>query len=287
MQKNEIYVPLITPFNADGSVAYDKIGNAVEFVLKDGADGIYATGSSGECFILSAEERKKCLSAIIEAAGSAPVIAHVGNIGTEVTLDLLKHAERAGASYAASVPPFYFGFTFAEVKRYFSDLADSTALPFMIYNLTGIARAFSAEELLELLDHKNIYAIKYTDKNYYVLERLKNSTDKLIYSGADECFLPALTAGAHGAIGTTFNFMVDKYITIKKLFNEGKIKEAMAVQTSANNVTKLLVDGNGYAVTKYIMQLKGLDIEPNVRKPFLPLTLERKKIIEKIVEENL
>jgi dihydrodipicolinate synthase/N-acetylneuraminate lyase len=72
-------------------------------VLDDGADGIYATGSSAETFLLSTEEQKKSIEVIVKAANGAEVIAHVGSVGTKNAIDLAKHAEKVGANGIASV----------------------------------------------------------------------------------------------------------------------------------------------------------------------------------------
>ena len=110
--KNKFLVPIVTPFKANETVDYEALKTLTKKLLNDGADGIYASGSSAECFLLSEEERRKTLEAVIEAADGAYVVAHVGNIGTKNSVALARHAKAAGADAIASVPPFYFNFPF-------------------------------------------------------------------------------------------------------------------------------------------------------------------------------
>ena len=88
------------------------------------------------------------------------------------------------------------------------------------------------------------------------MERVKKLSGKFVYSGKDECFLSALAAGADGAIGTTFNFMVDKYIRIKKAFDNNDVKLAQKIQESANIITKAVLDtGSLFSACKYLIEL--------------------------------
>lgn len=73
--------------------------------------------------MLSTEERKRCLEVIIGNANGAEVIAHVGSPSTKESLDLAIHAERAGATMLSAVAPYYFGYTFEQVKEYFYKIA--------------------------------------------------------------------------------------------------------------------------------------------------------------------
>lgn len=275
--KNNILVPIVTPFKNENEIDYDSLQQLVKKVLNEGADGIYACGSSAECFSLREEERKKSLEAIIEAAEAAFVVAHIGAPGTSLALDFARHAEKVGANAISSVPPFYFTFSFKEIKQYYRDLIDNVDLPLMLYNIpqtTG--RRFTADQFEELLSDDRIPYLKFTDTDFYSLEQIKSHTGKTIYSGKDENFLSALSAGADGAIGTTFNFMVDKHIKILKLFNENKMAEALKIQHSANEVIKVVCDCGLLESTKYLTSLKGINIG-HARKPFSYLTDEQKR----------
>ena len=284
--ENRFLVPVFTPINDDESINYDALQKHVESVIKQGADGIYAGGSSAECWMLTTEQRKKTLEAVIEAANGAFVIAQIGDVGLGLALDLARHAEKAGADMISSVPPFYYGFTFNDCKSYFHALANATSLSMMIYNIPGCTgKLFSADQLTELMADPKIPCMKFTDTDYFCLERLKEKSGKFLYSGSDERFISALAAGADGAIGTTFNFQVGKYLDIWTKFKAGDTEGALKVQKSANRVTEAVIQNGTIAASKFVTSLKGIPMG-NAFKPFAELNQDQKKLLTKIAEEE-
>lgn len=283
--KHKFLVPIITPFNADETVNYDALGKLTKKLLADGADGIYASGSSAECFALSEEERKKTLETVIKAADGAFVMAHVGCIGTRNAMELARHAKTAGADAIASVPPFYFAYPFDGIVGYYSDLA-SVGLPVTVYSMPSATRKLTIPEYRKLMEIKGVDSIKFTDSDYFVMEQIIADTGAEVYSGKDECFLSAISMGAKGAIGTTFNFMLEKYLNIYKLYGEGNMAQALEVQTAANAVTACALE-NLMSATKYLIKLKyGIECGSG-RKPFLPLSADHKKKLDDIAAKYL
>lgn len=281
-------IPIITPFHADGSVDCAGLADVVKRQMNRGARGFYVGGSSGECFLLSQDERKLVLETVLRAAeGRAYVVAHVGATGTDLAIDLARHAEQAGADALASVPPFYYLHAYENVERYYFDLAEATELSLIVYNVSLARFNFTIEQFKRLLAHDKIVALKYTDKDYYTMERVKKETNKIIYSGCDEMFLSALAAGADGAIGSTFNVMFDKYLAIYDSFRRGDVVTAQKIQQSANNVTQALIDcGSLMAGLKHILRLQGAAVEPISRRPFKTLLDGEMKTLEAVCREN-
>ena len=249
--KNKFLVPIVTPFKANETVDYEALKTLTKKLLNDGADGIYASGSSAECFLLSEEERRKTLEAVIEAADAI-----------------------------ASVPPFYFNFPFEGILDYYRRLAE-TGLPVIVYSLPSATRKLTIDEYRRLLSLSGVIGLKFTDSDYFTMERIITETGADVYSGKDECFLSALAAGAKGAIGTTFNFMLDKYLEIYRLFKAGKTAEALEIQSSANAATECVLE-NIMPATKYLIKLRyGIDCG-NARRPFLPLSEAHKRKLDEI-----
>lgn len=284
--KTGIYVPLVTPFDQNGKVDYDVLAKATKFVLAKGADGIYACGGTSEFCLLTTEERKRCLEVIIANAGGKEVIAHVGSQSTAESVELARHAASAGANMLSAVAPYYFGYTFAQIKEYFHKIAHATDLELMIYNAAQ-ARSYSLDEMKELLEDDKITAVKYTGQNFYFLERLVEAyPDKKFYTGCDEAFLAGAAVGSHGAIGTTYNYYADKYIEARQLFLQGKNAQALEIIHKLNSITECIISTTSImAATKYIMSLQGLDILPVSREPFSPLTQEHEQQLRAVYEK--
>lgn len=287
-KKADILVPLFTTFNKDGSIDYDTFAKIERYVLDKGADGVYVGGSSAECFSLTQEERKKVLELAVKVADGKQVVAHVGAIGTGIACDLAAHAKKAGADAIASVPPFYHGFQPGEIKGYYTAIADASDLPVIIYNVPGTTGVgLSLAQFKDILSDDRVIAVKYTDVNYYTLDRIKKHTGAFIYSGADECFAYALMAGADGGIGTSMNYCTEKFIAIKEAFDKGDIATAQSEQRKINNCVQAIIETRGLPAMKYMTTVAtGIDVGC-CRKPFRELTQDEKKLLEKTAEENL
>lgn len=287
-KKADILVPLFTTFNKDGSIDYDTFAKIERYVLDKGADGVYVGGSSAECFSLTQEERKKVLELAVKVADGKQVVAHVGAIGTGIACDLAAHAKKAGADAIASVPPFYHGFQPGEIKGYYTAIADASDLPVIIYNVPGTTGVgLSLAQFKDILSDDRVVAVKYTDVNYYTLDRIKKHTGAFIYSGADECFAYALMAGADGGIGTSMNYCTEKFIAIKEAFDKGDIATAQSEQRKINNCVQAIIETRGLPAMKYMTTVAtGIDVGC-CRKPFRELTADEKKLLEKTAAENL
>ncbi len=285
--KTNIYVPLITPFNADFSVDYEGLARATKHVLNKGVDGIYAIGGSSEFTLLTTEEKKKCLETIVKASDGAEVIAHVGSTSTLESLELARFAEKVGASQLSAVAPFYYGYSFSSVKEYFRAIAHETKLPLIIYNAAQ-GRSYTIEEMSELLQDDKICGMKYTSTDFFVLERLiKAFPKKKFYTGSDENFVAGQSIGAQGAIGTTYNYYAEKYVEMKKFMQANDVQSALKIQKQVNDLTELFYKTrSSLALTKYVMMLDGLDILPISRPPFLPLEEEIKAEAKRRYENN-
>ena len=66
---------LVTPFGADGKVALDVVERLVDLFAKQGMDGLYVTGSTGQWPLLTVEERQAIVERCVKAsAGRIPIM---------------------------------------------------------------------------------------------------------------------------------------------------------------------------------------------------------------------
>lgn len=283
-----VFPALLTPFDTTGAVNYDALRALVRFNLQKGVSGFYVCGSTSEAFLLTNEERKKILeTAREETAGRAAVIAHVGCIGQDMAVDLARYAKAVGADAISSVPPFYYGFSFAEIKDYYFALADE-GLPVFIYNFTAADGAkLTTDNFTEFLSDPRFIGVKHTSSDFFMLERLKAfRPDAVIFNGYDEMFLSGLAAGADGGIGSTYNFMAEKYIAIEKAFRAGDMAAARAEQNRANNIIAALLKFGVIPGCKVLCRHIGLDLG-ECRRPFRRLTEEQERELIETYEENV
>ena len=283
-----IYPALLTPFDGAGKLNEASLRALTSSLIDRGVDGFYVGGSTAETFLLTLEERKRILEIVVkESADKVRIIAHIGAIGTDFSIELGKHAAKVGADAISSVPPFYYKFSADEIVAYYTDIADAVDLPLIPYNIPSLSGVTLSGPLMKRLrSHKRIVGIKFTSNDLFQLERMKKDDPELIvYNGFDEIFLAGLSMGADGAIGSTFNFMPEKFLGIRDRFRSGDLAGARVLQAEANEVIQVLIDtGKLLNAQKYLVGLQGISLG-ECRKPFAPLTAEDRKNLDRVFEK--
>ena len=174
---NGVMPAMITSFNKDESINKEGLRNIVNHSINEKVNGLYVTGSTGETFLMSPEEKKKVIDIIVEEVnGRVPVIAHIGSIGTKITTDLAEYATKAGVDGLSALPPFYYNFTNEEIFNYYSDIAKSSDLPIIIYNIER-ANLMDIDTLKKLAAIENIKGVKYTAATHFNFEVIKKEFD--------------------------------------------------------------------------------------------------------------
>lgn len=277
-----IYTALLTPFTKDFKVNEKELVRLVRHNLSLGADGFYVCGSTAEALMLSAEERMEIMSIVKENAGNAKLIAHVGSINERDAHKLAAYAKELSYDLISSVAPFYYKFSFAEIKDYYIRLAESSGMKMLVYHFPAFSGvSMGSDEMASFLGDDRFAGIKFTSNDFFTLEQCKSRfPGKLVFNGYDEMLLSGLAMGADGGIGSTYNFMADKFVLIRKLFAEGRMEEARAVQMEANRIITILCKIGVMQAEKEIMNQLGFNFG-GCLPPFLDANEEQKALIAK------
>ncbi|MDD4024455.1 MAG: dihydrodipicolinate synthase family protein [Kiritimatiellae bacterium] len=270
------YSALFTPYTKDNRINTEMIGRLVEHQLAGGLRGFFVGGTTGESMLLTLDERKLVLETVVAAnRGRGKVIAHVGAVRTEDSVDLARHAADCGADWVASVPPVYFAQTFEGTLYHYSQIAGASDLPFMVY---AFRTTVDPERDARLFEIKNLKGMKFTNSNYYSIQQLRRRLDKpaLFLSGMDELLVCALSMGVfHGGIGTTYNMLPRHFAEICRLVLEcGDVAAARPLQHEANALIALALKYGNMSYSKAIMRFMGLDCG-YCRAPFPPVSEEQ------------
>lgn len=283
-----IYPALLTPFTADGTVNEEALRRLIRLNLDKGVQGFYATGSTAEAFMLSVDERKRILEIVLdEVRGQAKVIAQVGTISQAQAVDMARHAQKAGADMISSIPPFYYGFSFSQIKSYYMALADSVDLPVLIYHFPASSGVqMTVDNVDEFLQDSRFAGIKYTSSDFFMMQQLRQRhPEALILNGYDELFLCGLAMGADGGVGSTYNFMAEKFIALMRLFHEGKIEEAQKVQAQANKIIIELIRVGVMPGEKAALDAMGISMG-DCLKPLPTVSADNRASLIRIMREN-
>ena len=283
-----IFTALLTPFDKSGKINARELERLVKFNTEMGVRGFYVGGSTAEAFLLSKDEKKEIMDVVRGAAGGSTLIAHIGSLNEGEAVELARHAAELGFDAISSVTPFYYKFTFPEIRGYYERLADSSGLPMLVYHFPAFSGVtMGVMEMSAFLSDKRFLGIKYTSGDFFTLERCKAAfPDKVIYNGFDEMLLSGLSMGADGAIGSTYNFMADKFVKIHKLFLEGKTDEARKLQNEANSIISILCKIGVMQAEKEVLCQLGFDFG-TCRHPFLPPKDEERELIAKEIIPRL
>ena len=289
-QKLKGIIPaLLTPFGTDGTVNTDALAQLIDWNIGKGVNGFYVGGSTAEAFLLTEQERSLVYEVAAKTVnGRVPLIAHIGCISTDQAIRYAKAAEKLGYTAISAIAPFYYKFTFEQIRRYYFDIVSAVDLPMIIYNFPNFSGVnLSVEQVAEFFADDRFIGIKHTSNDLFSLEQFKSQfPDRLVFNGFDEMLLSGLVMGADGGIGSTYNFMAEKYVQLYRLRQEGRINEAYAIQQACNRIIKALCRVGVMEGEKEVLCQLGFDFGC-ARPPFSRLTEEQKAFLRREVTERL
>ena len=282
-----------TPFYENGEVNYEPIPAYAAMLQKNGMQGVFINGSSGEGYMLTDEERMKLAETWVAAAPEGfKVIVHVGSCCVKASRKLAEHAQKIGAwGVATMAPPFPKIGRIEELVKYIEEIAcGAPNLPFYYYHIPAFNGAFlPMVKLLEAVDGRvpNFAGIKYTYESIYEYNQCrmyKNGKFDMLH-GQDETILPSLAmGGAQGGIGGTTNYNGKELAGIIDAWKAGDLELARERQNFSQEVINVICRYRGNIVGgKRIMKLIGLDLGKN-RTPFQNMTDEEEAAMKAELE---
>ena len=286
-QLKGLYAALLVPFDENGQVKEEGLKQIAKNAIEvEQLDGLYVNGSSGENFLISKEQKKQIFKVVKEAVGNdVKLIAQVGLLDLNEAIELGKYATDLGYDALSAVTPFYYPFSFEEIKQYYFDIIEATQNKMIIYaipDLTGVN--ISINQFKELFNNEKIVGVKYTAPNFFLLERIRKAfPDKLILSGFDEMLVQAVISGVDGAIGSTYNVNGRRARQIYELAREGKVEEAYKIQHDTNNIIETVLSMGIYPTLKEILKTRGID-GGVPKRPFSPFNEANRKELNQLIE---
>ena len=224
---------IITPLNEKG-IDYELFAKLIEWQIAEGIDGLVVCGTTGEGATLTDEEHKSAIEFMVkQVAGRVPVIAGTGSNDTAYAVELTKHAGQMGVDGVLTVTPYYNKATQKGLIKSFTQIADASSVPVILYNVpsrTGVNIA--PKTVLELSKHPNINAIKEASGDISQIAEIAHLCgDNInIYSGNDDQVVPILSLGGKGCISVLSNLLPKETSEMCRLFREGDVKAAARLQ---------------------------------------------------------
>ncbi|MBI4247749.1 MAG: 4-hydroxy-tetrahydrodipicolinate synthase [Candidatus Rokubacteria bacterium] len=263
-------VALVTPFK-NGRVDEAKVRELVEFHVKHGTDGIVPCGTTGESPTLSHDEHKRVVELVIEAAaGRVAVMAGTGSNSTAEAIDLTRHAERAGATGALVVNPYYNKPTQEGLFRHFRAVAESVTIPIFVYNIQGRTAVNVETETLARLarDVKNVAGFKEASGSLDQMSQVIAACgpDFIVLSGDDNLTLPLMAIGGRGVISVIANIVPREVAEMTHAALDGDWKRARELHYKLFPLARAAFLETNPIPIKEAMAMAGM-IEPEFRLP--------------------
>ena len=276
-----VLTAMVTPFAADGSLDLDRACALADRLVTQGNDGLVISGTTGESPTTTRQEKADLLRAVVDAVGGrAQVLGGVGTYDTAGSIELARDAEKAGAHGLLAVTPYYSRPPQAGLVAHFRALADSTALPVMLYDIPGrTGMALTTATLLELAQHPQIVALKDAKEDLAATSQVLAGCDLAVYCGSDALNLPTLALGGVGFVSVVSHLATPQLVELVQAYDAGEVARARDINLRLQPAYTGLFRTQGVILSKAALGLLGFPVGP-VRMPLIDATEEQINVLQ-------
>lgn len=279
--KPGIYVPAITFFDDQDRLCPIEQKQYYQYLTKTGLQGLVILGTNAETFLLTRDERKELLQLARKTVGPQyPIIAGAGGHSTAQVLEYIRDAYDAGADYALVLPCAYFGkqTTPGVVKAFFSQVADDSPLPMIVYNFPAVCNGLDldSEIITEIAAHPKVVGVKLTCGSVAKIARLAATFDVdrfAVFGGQSDFLIGGLAVGSAGCICAFGNIFPRLVVRIYDLWQSGNQVEAKRLQkiaALAESPTKAGIANTKYAAAEFLASKAGIKNAVQLLRPRRP-----------------
>jgi 4-hydroxy-tetrahydrodipicolinate synthase len=280
---------LVTPFDRAGKLDEKALRRLAQFQIREGIDFLVPCGTTGESPTLSKEEHRRVVEIVAEEAeGKVPVVPGAGGNNTSAVIEQIRQLAELKIAAILSVAPYYNKPTQDGLYQHFRAIAESTALPVIVYNVPG--RTGSNVEpatLGRLAEIPNILGVKEASGNISQQADLFRAVPESfrVFSGDDSITLPLMALGGVGVISVASNEVPAEMTRLTHLCLAGNFAEARKLQHRLLPLMQAnFLESNPIPV-KAALAMMGL-IEEVYRLPLVPMKPANRAKLEQILVET-
>jgi dihydrodipicolinate synthase/N-acetylneuraminate lyase len=249
-----LVVPVPTPFEKTGAVDAGALLAHFDWLAECGVRNLLVNGTTGEFFSLTPGEQMDLLRTA-RVNWSGPLVFHVGSPALSQALETVHIAEEEGADFIAALPPFYFaGAPAAGIVKWFTELAEATALPLILYNFPKHTGNPLTPEIMAQIPH---YGMKDSSADLSLIPATPR-----YFTGGDRKISAAYAAGAKGFVSASANIDPVPYLQIEK-------EQTPETQTAVDAVNAKTVGPFAIARIKQALAEIIPGYPPHVRPPLV------------------
>lgn len=262
-----IVVPVVTPFNKDESLDEGALRNIVNFLVENGVHGLFPSGSQGELFSLTTEEKKRVMDIVIEENnGRAFVMPSTGAVTTRESIELTQYAESAGADAVSVITPYFIKPSDDELREHYVRISQAVRIPVLAYNNPGRTGVHITPEVATAVaqEASNFCGVKdssgdLTNTMNYIA---KCPSTFRTFMGRDTLIYAALCYGCAGAVAATANVAPELIVGIYDAVMAGDHAKALQMQRDLAPLRHAFTLGSFPVVVKDAMTLMGVPAGP-------------------------
>lgn len=284
-------VAIVTPFNEDGSINFEKYKELIDFQIANGTDAIVAVGTTGENSTLSTEEHYAVMKTAVEhTAGRVPVICSTGSNDTAYCCETTKQAEELGADGLLLVTPYYNKCSQNGLIKHYEKVLSTTKLPAILYNVPGrTGMTISVDTYKVLANHPQVAGTKEASGDLSLIAKVLDACgdDMPVYSGNDDQIVPVMSLGGKGVISVLSNILPFETHEICRLCLEDNFAEARKLALKYLDIANKLFIEVSPSPVKEAMNMMGFGVG-NCRLPLCELTeANRETLYKALVKAGL
>jgi 4-hydroxy-tetrahydrodipicolinate synthase len=263
-----IFTPTLVPFDARGRINEDELRRMVNWLIEKGVSGLYPNGSTGEFIRLSLEERKQVIQIVVEEnRGRVPVLAGAAEANLELILDVSRIYADLGCAAVSVTGPYYYKVSQDSIEHYFREMAKSSPIDIILYNIPQYSNEISVPVLTRLAtDCPRIVGVKDSSRDFprflTTLRAIKpRRPDFSCLIGCEEILFPSLLMGGDG--GTIASSGVVPEVIMRLYWESvaGNIAEARRIQLHLLDLIDAMLNGADFPEGfRAGMSLRGFDL---------------------------
>ncbi len=269
----EVLTAVVTPFDADGSVDYERFRELAAYLLDHGSDGLVVAGTTGESPTLSDDERLELLRVAVDAVGGrGTVVAGTGTYSTAHSVHLTREAHEVGVDGFLVVTPYYNKPPVRGIVEHFKAVTAESDKPIVVYNIPGrVVLNLAPEAIAELAEIPTVRAVKQANDDLDQARRILAETDLDLYAGDDVLVHPFLELGGVGGVCVHTHVVGPQVKQMIRAFRDGDAETAKRIDEELGPSYELLkVQTNPIAI-KAALNLLGHQVG-GLRLPLVEAT---------------
>ena len=282
-----VVTAMLTPLQQDETVDVASVKKLVNRMTDAGIHGIFTMATSGECMRLPPEQQDLLIKTVAETnQGKSTLYIGVSACGTAEAIRNIRRAEQAGADVIVSTLPFYYNsITVREQVEFYKALAQSTALPILMYNIpSNVGGKIEIETARLLRDEANIVGIKDSsgDLDYFNALLQLQRDDFRVLSGVEFHCTQALKQGASGIVPSLSNIYPNAYMQLWEYIQQKDFEKADILQNKFNRINNIHKQYSSRLAVmtcrKVLLEYEGLG-NAYMTHPYTPVPEDLKKLL--------